>query len=166
MTITPMWKDKRGTKTRQRRNRNDRLKREESMNKRSSKSRDFARCRFPLCACERRYNIESAHFEHKSMGGNPTGDRNTTDLLMTLCAWRHRLAKVSRDRGTLRWRALTDRGADGPVAWEVNVSVVPDWSYNAGEEWVEVARELEIGVWVTDHPWQGILLRRLAEMVI
>lgn len=148
-----------------RRQRNDRLKRAEGQNKLAAKLRDFMRCRFPLCACGGRYGIESAHERHKGMGGNPTGDRNGTDGLMTLCAWRHRLGKVSRDRGTLRWVALhPERGADGPVAWLVNVSVIPGWSYLPGGEWAEVARELEIGVWTTRENWQGQILRRLSEM--
>jgi hypothetical protein len=160
-------KDPKGTKTRERRHRNDRLKRAESLNKVAAKARDFNRCRFPLCPCDHRYTIESAHERHKGMGGNATGDRNGTDGLMTLCAWRHRMGKVSRDRGTLRWASIDpERGADGPVAWLVNVSVVPGWTYEPGGEWVEVARELELGVWITRENWQGLLLRRLAQFDI
>jgi hypothetical protein len=151
----------------ERRRRRDRLKKGEGENKLASKLRDNMSCRFPLCPCRQRYTIESAHKKHTGMGGNPTGDRNTTAGLMTVCAWRHRLGKVSFDRGTLKWHELeTGKGADGPVIWLVNVSVVPGWMYPPGGEWVEVARELTPGVWETTYPWQGMLLRRLAEMDI
>lgn len=165
MSNEPNWKQAEGSQRRARRRRRSRLSKEEGENKLGAKQRDHMRCRFPLCPCQFRFTIESAHKRHKGMGGNPTGDRNTTAGLMTVCSWRHRLGKVSFDRGGLDWRELEPgKGADGCVAWLVNVSVIPNWSYAPGGEWVEVAREIAIGVWETEFPWQGVLLRRLAEM--
>lgn len=112
-------------------------------------------CRFPLCGClAKGLWAEVSHAQHKGMGGNPTGDRSTTPLMITLCAPRHKENRVSIDRGTLRWVPLTPKGADGLVAWEVK---------GAGG-WVEVAREKQIGEWEPFTNDQQRTLDRLAEM--
>lgn len=83
-------------------------------------------CRFPFCGCRaaaRPYVLEVSHQIHKGMGGDPTGERSTSAGMIYLCSWRHKDGPVSIDRGTLRWEALTERGADGPVRWILNSTV-------------------------------------------
>ena len=126
----PNWKPAKGTKKREHKSRQTRVEKNLAKAKLLAKARDNFRCRFPACDCGHG-SLESSHLRHQGMGGNPTEDRNTTDGLMTLCPWRHRLNALSVDRKTLRYVPLTIDGCDGPVAWEVQ---------HRGA-WVEFARE-------------------------
>jgi hypothetical protein len=134
----------------------------ESENKKEARRRDGYRCRFPLCGCHRlklslEARLEVSHQTHKGAGGNPTGDRSTPDRLLTLCSHRHQHGAVSRHRGTLRARALTAAGMNGPVAWEA-------WDVAFRHGWAEIAREKAVQQLEELLPWQRRYLERLAEM--
>lgn len=108
-----------GTRDRQRRNR--KLKTNEAAEKAIVRARD-QRCRFPLCGCERLgLPLHVSHAVHKGMGGDPTGDRSVSSLMVLVCAARHRENKIALDKGTLRWEPVTDAGANGPICWWVDV---------------------------------------------
>lgn len=86
------------------------------------------RCRFPLCRChERGLALEVAHFRHKSMGGNPTMDRTTPDIMILVCSLRHQHGLWSMHRRTIFPWALTPDGFDGPVAWFVHKNDDVGW---------------------------------------
>lgn len=71
-------------------------------------------CRYPLCAHRaQKPRIEAAHVTHRGMGGNPTGDRTTSDQIITLCFIDH----AAYDRGEIDLEPLTDKGTRGPCAW-------------------------------------------------
>ena len=113
-------------------------------------------CRFPLCRCLRTGRPptwEVSHSEHKGMGGDPTGDRSTPDKMVLLCSIRHRISRFSIDRCGIRWRPLTDAGADGPIAWDYRL---------AGEEWYELAREAHAGELIEPDRAHRQLLQTLA----
>lgn len=81
-------------------------------------ARDADCCRMPWC---RRfsppgYDNELAHLEAKGMGGNPDDSRNTTANTICCCKDCHRGPR-SLHSGHLKWRFLTDQGADGPMAF-------------------------------------------------
>jgi len=119
-------------------------------------------CRFPLCGCRKlKLTLHVSHQTHKGIGGNPAGDRSTPDKMIYVCGPRHRENSVSIDRGTLAWRALTDKGSDGPVEW-----YLPEGSLiglGGGGSRV-LAREKSIGTWERFTPKQKALLLKLAEM--
>lgn len=80
-------------------------------------------CRFPLCGCKR-FQLalfEVSHGKHKGMGGNPAEDRSDPETMLLLCDARHKANKFSVDRKTLRWRALTRTGSDGPIVWSIDM---------------------------------------------
>lgn len=78
------------------------------------------------------------------MGGDPTGERSDPSRMLLLCNWRHKEDRFSIDKRGIRWEPMTDAGANGPVAWFVDVGRLSG-SIAAGE-WVEVAREVRPGV--------------------
>lgn len=138
-------------------------------------------CRFPLCGCRvKGIALHASHDKHKGMGGNPNGDRSTRERLITFCRVRHQTGAISRHKGTLRTRYLSQLGNDGPVAFEVDVVCVmqamPNGSWtdaltkvcvhalHATDGWLEVARESRLGVLEPIEPWQKRVLERLAEM--
>lgn len=150
----------------------------ETTNKRSAKARDKWRCRFPLCGCKKLglamdARLESSHDKHKGAGGNPSGDRSLTELLITLCLHRHQDGIVSRHKGTLRTVYLTAAKNDGPVAWEVAADALPRITRTCvaalgmprtRSEWIEVAREVAVQQLADVLPWQRRILDSLAEM--
>lgn len=120
----------------------------EEKNKRKVRTRDKG-CRFPLCGC-RKLKIQPhvSHSQHKGMGGNPAGDRSAPELLIHLCACRHRENRISIDKGTLRWRELEKgKGSEGPIAWDIRTSEIPAKFRGVWRklEWFEVWRETERG---------------------
>ena len=121
------------------------------------------RCRFPLCGC-RSFGIscEVSHSRHKGIGGNPNGDRSNPELMVYLCRARHRELRIALDRGTLRWRALTTDGANGPIAWDVDGEAMKLKAPADG--WIEVAREIRNGVTEALTPFQRSVLLMLAGM--
>lgn len=141
-----------------------RLKRAENANKQFVRDRENHKCRFPLCSCGRiRLRLEVSHQEHKGMGGDPTGERSVPALMVNICFPRHKDAKISLDKKTLRWVELTDAGANGPIAWEVNVGRLS--AGTLADQWIELAREARPGVLepMTDRG-RGILERLAAEL--
>jgi len=124
--------------------------------------RDGYRCRMPLCGCHRfGVKVEVSHARHRGMGGNPAGDRTTSAGLVTVCRARHRELSISIDRGTLRWRPLTSRGADGPIAWDVDMG---GFRHRLVTEWFEVAREREVQTLEPLTNLQLDILQALADM--
>jgi len=107
----------------------------EEKNKKQVRRRD-KRCRFPMCGC-RRLKIQPhvAHLEHKGIGGNPAGDRSQPELMILVCACRHRENRISIDKGTLRCkpfmsdeaaRRIGKPGTLGPVVWEIRFDELPE----------------------------------------
>lgn len=130
-------------------------------------------CRFPLCGC-RKFNIVAhvSHARHRGAGGNPSGDRTTTESTLLVCATRHKENRVAIDRGTLRWLPLDKKlGANGPIVWYVSADAFPavrgvgeTLRFSKTDDFYEVAREREIHVY---EPWtaqQLAVLKQLAEM--
>ncbi len=58
--------------------------------------------------------LEWAHLKARGMGGNPTKSRDTTENTICCCAEHHR-GRRSLHSGHLKWRHLTDKGADGAM---------------------------------------------------
>ena len=117
---------------------------EEFENKELVRKRDLRRCRFPLCGCKKfGFSLHVSHQQHKGMGGNPKGDRSTTDKMILVCYARHRGHPMAIDKGTVKWKALTRHGADGPVAWLVDLPSLTDLAHKR-QRWVEVAREVRV----------------------
>lgn len=141
------------------------LKREEDRQKAEVRKRD-KRCRFPLCGCGKmKIQAHVSHQRHKGMGGNPAGERSDPALMIYVCACRHRENAVSIDRGTLRWTPLSASGANGPVVWDVDASVIGYPTDGLRESrWLQVAVERSPGVWEPFTPTQAVVLARLAEM--
>jgi hypothetical protein len=88
-------------------------------------------CRFPLCGCRRlglslEARQEVSHDKHKGIGGNPAGDRSVAALMVQLCLHRHQDSRISRHKGTMRARALTRHGYNGPVIWEADRATIRD----------------------------------------
>jgi hypothetical protein len=127
-----------------RRRKRDRLKRDENANKQEVRDRDVT-CRFPLCPCAR-FNLflEVSHQKHKGMGGDPAGARSTPALMLLICNWRHKESTFALDKRTLKWDALTDAGANGPIAWSIDLGWFGKGTFPIGT-WVEIAREVERG---------------------
>jgi len=139
------------------------LKARENANKQLVRDRDEY-CRFPLCRCRFRGDpLHVSHQRHKGMGGNPAGDRSVPWLMILLCAARHREAPISIDRGTLRWRPLTLAGAGGPVAWDVQVTALPERASRLVRPEAVVDGWVTIATGITLHkhsfaPWQAAIL--------
>ena len=126
-------------------------------------------CRFPLCGCRRigeglKAFPEVSHTKHKGPGGDPTGKTSTTENLVLLCKWRHQDAPISRHKQTLRVVYLTDRGFDGPIAWEVDCNRLGSDSWQGSALWREVAREAAVGQWEPFEDWQREILVELSHM--
>lgn len=127
-----------------RRRKAGRLKRAENAHKEEVRVRDVV-CRFPLCPCHRfGLFLEVSHGEHKGMGGDPTGARSLPALMLLICNWRHKESKLSIDKKTIRWHGLTDAGASGPIAWEIDLGRFSGETFPAGT-WVTIAREVKPG---------------------
>jgi hypothetical protein len=131
------------------------------------------RCRFPICGCGKMKltlgpaaNREVSHSRHKGMGGDPSGERSKAALMVLLCLGRHRQLTFSIDRGTARWRPLTTAGANGPIAWEIDMYVYLKIFKPRGARWVEVARESAPGVLEPLTPDHAKILTQLAEMTL
>lgn len=126
-------------------------------------------CRFPKCGCATlgfslKAISEVSHELHRGMGGNPTGDRSTTAGMCLLCKWRHQDARFSLHKRSLRVRFLTDRGFDGPIAWEIDCGRMPGARGTRLVVWRVLAIESEIGVWLPFDDWQLEVLEELAAM--
>lgn len=146
------------------------LKREKRATKEKKKKTDVRGrdkyCRFPLCGCKRfALALHVSHQKHKGMGGNPKEDRSDPALMVLVCSARHKENRISIDRGTVRWRALTDDGAAGPIAWAVAARAL--YGSRVGRaEWLELARETAIHVYEPIASRQRAILERIATMEI
>jgi hypothetical protein len=118
----------------------------EKKEKAAVRLRDGRGCRWPHC---RHWKdgviVDAAHLEHAGMGGDPKAKRMRRDNLIRLCRIHHR-GPVSLDSGSLRIEPLTVYGTEGPVKFMRSVE-----GYNEQENrytctWVEVAREIRVGV--------------------
>ena len=121
-------------------------------------------CRFPMCSCANHgFVLEASHDVHKGMGSKD--GVSLSSMMGLICNWRHRLGKVSRDRGTLRVVHLTPAGWDGPVAWEVDGATVAR-STNIGlpSGWFPLAREARPGHLEPLTELQRAVLWTLSEM--
>lgn len=70
-------------------------------------------CRYPGCPCRRQHlRVDVCHARHRGMGGNPSGNRTVTNILISLCLVRH----GEWDRGEIEITPQ-DRllGFDGPA---------------------------------------------------
>jgi hypothetical protein len=101
------------------------LRTDEAKHKAESKRRDGYACRAPHTtraeyeAC-RRLRIESCHLTHKGMGGDASGVRSETGLLVTLGlrCHRERLDGRTGEGPTLRVQFRNfDQRADGLLVW-------------------------------------------------
>lgn len=106
----------------------------------AARRRDGNKCRFPRCSYKGLI-VEVAHFDHRGMGGNPSGDKTQRDLLICLCVRHHdqfdgrALPQISIDPvpvvGGVR------RGTDGPCVFYVR---------DETGAWQHVATERLIGI--------------------
>jgi hypothetical protein len=143
------------------------LKATEDKSKAEVRRRD-KRCRFAQCGCRRfGLRLEVSHAVHKGSGGNPKGERSAPELMVYVCSARHRENRMAIDRGTVRWRPLTAEGANGPIAWEIDVEAMqPFGSVFVPQGWIEVAQETAVGVLAPLTAWQRKTLNTLAGMRI
>lgn len=168
----PMWKQSRAaTRKAKLKDRRDARKHEDDQKAIVRKRDRF--CRFPLCGCRKLglglvASPEVSHEKHKGAGGNRSGDRSMSTIMIWLCHHRHQAGVISRHKETLRTRYLTDRQADGPVAWEVDLVAIrlcgAPRSAAQVAEWFEVARETAIQHFEPPTDEQRAILRQLAEM--
>ena len=82
--------------------------------------------------------------------------------MVWLCSARHKGNMVAVDRGTLRWEALTPAGANGPIAWSMDISQL----IGGETDWREIARERDIHVYEPLEAWQAFYLKELAGMLV
>lgn len=126
------------------------------------------KCRFPLCGCRKLgLTLHVSHQRHRGMGGNPAGDRTVPELMVLVCSARHRELPISIDRGTVRWRPLTEDGANGPIAWDLNASLVRGYPLSSTEssDWFQIAEEIAPGVLIEPTANErSILVDDLAKM--
>jgi hypothetical protein len=124
-------------------------------------------CRVPLCGCKKfGLLLHVSHQKHRGMGGNPAGDRTVPELMVLVCSARHRENRIAMDRGTLAWRPLTDQGANGPIAWEIDCDALEPSMAGIYRGWRQLARERAIHVYEPLDEWQAHTLKRLAEMLL
>jgi len=158
----PHFKDGSSSKIERYKRRMD-LKDKEDAEKQKVRRRD-GYCRFPLCGCGKmKLRTEVSHSEHKGMGGNPAGDRSKADLMVLVCHRRHKDGRVAIDKGTLRWRALTARGSNGPIAWDIHRDMVHSRRASA-KEWLTLAIETGPHSYQQMTAGQIEILKNLAEM--
>ncbi len=171
----PLWKKTRTARQRERRRQVTKMKAAEKDEKQHVRKRDRF-CRFPRCGCRKlvlglKVYPEVSHDKHKAMGGNPTGDRSTAAGMIQLCRHRHQDGHFSRHKGTLRVRALTAKGNNGPIAWDIDMAACDRLGRRGlrginteAERWRELARETAVQVWAPFNEWQATVLDALAEM--
>lgn len=175
--MAPNWKPVRGTAKRERRARKDTRDAKELLEKKAVRRRDRV-CRFPLCGCRRAgLALHVSHVQHKGAGGNPAGDRSVRDLMVLVCVMRHRESRFAIDQQTIRWRALTAKGADGPIVWEADRETLlrsgctgngpepASWATLDGG-WLELARESAPGKLDPTYGVRRAILEDLARMNI
>mgnify|MGYP000538321057 CR=1 FL=1 len=170
MTFQTNFKAPKGTVRKSWRSLKRKRKQAETAEMQAVRERDKV-CRFPLCGCQRLgFKTEVSHDRHRGLGGNPSGDRTTTQSMVLLCHWRHQAGRVSRHAGTLRAIPVDAAlGYDGPVIWQVHPDGLPEPEWRAhvirnNEGWLTVALEIAPGHIARSYPWQLLILKRLQEM--
>lgn len=137
----------------------------EDRNKTAARKRDGTVCRFPRCRCHvLRLHPEVAHCDGSKGIGGDHGTKSHVSQLICLCKLRHQDSLISLHYQNLRIVFLTEKKANGPVAWLVNVTAIDFPLSNKPAQWVEVAREREPRILETLTHEQGALLERIAEM--
>lgn len=157
------------------------LRREKRTTRENKKKTDVRKrdkyCRFPLCGCKRfGLAMHVSHLKHKGAGGNPKEDRSEPELMVYVCSARHRENRFAIDQKTIRWRALTKDGANGPIAWDIKVADLRRLNPDScalmlmavrelhRAEWFELARETAIHVYEPQTPAQTVILAWLRGM--
>lgn len=102
-----------------------------------AKKRDGYRCRWPeVHKC--RFDLEGAHvFQHRGMGGDPSGERTDISLILTVCGWIHRRGPESIDGKQLKVEAETPDGTNGPLSF---------WKRDERGDYYCIGKERSIGV--------------------
>lgn len=162
----PQWKPSR-TARKMAEQRDDRKQQTKELDAKAAVRRRDRFCRFPQCGCRRiRLRFEVSHVTHKGMGGNPAGDRSTTEGMVYLCTHRHQHGEISRHAGTLRARFLTGEGYDGPVEWWVNLEGHIDGRGPGADSWFLLATESGVQQLETLTPAQQSVCDYLAKMEV
>lgn len=168
----PQFKEKRSAKV------GRGLRREKRASKEKDKKGEVRKrdkyCRFPLCGCKRfGLALHVSHLIHKGPGGNPKGDRSEPEIMVYVCSARHRENIFAIDQKTIRWRALTPKGANGPIAWDIKIADLK--KHGAADalrlalggisgQWLEIARETGIHLYEPSTPEQVVILAWLRGM--
>lgn len=118
------------------------LKAHEDREMTAARKRDMAAChgcRWPGCQfMPEKPRLEVSHcFEHRGMGGNPTGDRTQKRLLMLLCF----LCHARLDAGDASVEALSHLGSDGPCAFFLKHPETGRLEHVASERSIGVSEE-------------------------
>lgn len=81
--------------------------------------RDGRKCRFPACEFRsKRLPIDPCHaFQHRGMGGDPSGERTSRALIVSLCRAHHGQLDWGVGATEIQIEALTPERADGPLAF-------------------------------------------------
>lgn len=109
-------KPAKGTATRERRRRAGHVRYIERLRKAEAKVRDGHRCRFPGCPVRGVGRVESMHADDKGMGGDHGARSSMRADFLTGC-YDHHQGRRSVHSGHLEFRATSEAGCDGPVAW-------------------------------------------------
>lgn len=142
--IRPQVKDPRGAaRIKQQLDRKDTIAKQRAVME-AAKKRDGHKCRWPHETKEeadvcRMFSLHAAHLNHRGMGGDPELVRTKRELLVSMSTRCHdRFDGRIGTPGTRRFVYLDPKKkADGPMACEVK----------RGGQWVEIGREISIGVW-------------------
>lgn len=103
----------------------------------AAKRRDGNKCRVPRCEhAPRSPRIEPAHYIHRGMGGNPSGDRTERALIVSLC-FLHHADYDWKTNVDLEIEPQTSAMFDGPCAYYFRAK---------GGEFVHYATEKVIGI--------------------
>lgn len=113
----------------------------------------------PVCAEYRDLVPQAAHvFEAKGIGGDPTNERSTADLLMLLCPPIHAM----QERGEIDVEPLSPLNADGPCAFYLVNDVYDSQTGRYSTERVLWDRETDVGV--PEHQEPLVPFRRVRKL--
>jgi hypothetical protein len=106
-------------------------KAEEEKTMQAVKRRDHYTCRYPECPHMRlEPRVEACHRDHRSMGGNPEGDRTTLETLICFCFLHH----SEWDKGvTFDVEPQTANGFSGPCDFTRPNPITGKWEVFARE---------------------------------
>jgi hypothetical protein len=121
-------KDPKGTATKARRRAAARVRRLEGLYKAEAKILDHHRCQRPGCIVQGVGRVESAHLDGKGMGGDHGARSDSPACFVTTCSDCHQGPR-SLHSTHLLVVPLSDRGADGPLAWYVRPTLTDAYMY-------------------------------------